>query len=100
MSKLILTAAMGISLIGALPASQAQAQSAGGQDNEVALLKAQLKQMEQKLDQLQKQTTANTASAAKANAKVDAKVASLGNGLNTPYPVKGPILNSGVVVTM
>jgi phosphate-selective porin OprO and OprP len=99
MSKLKLTAAVGLSLISALTASQAQAQSAGGQDNEVALLKAQLKQMEQKLDQLQKQTTANTASAAKANAKVDAKVASLGN-LNTAYPVKGPVAKYAAVVTM
>jgi len=52
-----------ISLIGALITSRAEAQSASGPDAEIALLKQQLKLMEQKLDKLQKQTTANTAAA-------------------------------------
>jgi phosphate-selective porin OprO/OprP len=87
-----------MSLIGALVASQAQAQSAGGSDAEIAALKQQLRLMEQKLDKLQKQTTANTTAAANANAKADAttKVANA----NAAYPVKGPIAPSGVVVSM
>jgi phosphate-selective porin OprO and OprP len=84
------------SLVGALIASQAQAQSTGGNDAEIALLKQQLRLMEQKLDQLQKQTAANTAAAAKANAKADAKVA-VANG-NAAYPIK--VAPSDVIVTM
>jgi phosphate-selective porin OprO and OprP len=96
-----LPAAAAVGLIGALISSQAQAQSAGGSggaDSEIALLKQQLKLMEQKLDKLQKQTAANTTAAANANAKVDAKV-NLANA-NATYPVKGPIAPSGAVVSM
>ena len=63
-----------------------------------ALLKQQLRLMEQKLDRLQKQTTANTAAAANANAKADAKV-NVANA-NAAYPVKGPIVPPDAVVHM
>ena len=63
------TAAIG--LAGALAASQAHAQSASNSDQEIALLKQQLKLLEQKLDKLQKQSEANAAAAA--NAKEDAR---------------------------
>ncbi|MEO6840386.1 MAG: porin [Bradyrhizobium sp.] len=105
MSRATTTAAAAISLIGALITSRAEAQSAGGPDTEIALLKQQLRLMEQKLDKLQKQTAANTAAAANANAKVDArtktdiKTVNLANA-NAAYPVKGPVATSGVVVTM
>ena len=85
-----------LGLIGALMASQAHAQSAGSNDAEIALLKQQLRLMEQKLDKLQKQTSENTVTAAKA--KADAKVA-VANA-NAAYPVKGPVAPSDVVVSM
>ena len=107
MSKTTLTTAASISLMMTLITSPARAQSASGADAEIALLKQQLKLMEQKLDKLQKQTAANTAAAATANAKVDAKVKAdtkavnlAGANANTSYPVKGPVAPSGVVVTM
>jgi phosphate-selective porin OprO/OprP len=107
MSKTTLTTAASMSLMMVLITSPARAQSASGADAEIALLKQQLKLMEQKLDQLQKQTAANTAAAATANAKADAKmkadakVVDLANAnANAPYPVKGPVAPSGVVVTM
>jgi phosphate-selective porin OprO/OprP len=103
-----LTTAAAIGLAGALT-SQAQAQSAGGQDAEIAVLKQQLRLMEQKLDKLEKQTAANTTAAAKATAKVkkveaktnktDTKLANLGDA-NAAYPVKGPVAPFGAVVTM
>src|SRR5277367_2435827 len=105
MSRTTLTTAVSMSLMMALITSPARAQSASGADAEIALLKQQLKLMEQKLDELQKQTAANTAAAATANAKADAnvkagaKVVNLANA-SAPYPVKGPVAPSGVVVTM
>lgn len=90
--------AVAVSLVGALMASQAHAQSTGSNDAEIALLKQQLRLMEQKLDKLQKQTAANTAAAAKASAKADAKV-TVANA-NAAYPVKGPAAPSDAVVTM
>jgi phosphate-selective porin OprO and OprP len=102
MTKSKLLASVAFSVAGALMASQAHAQSAGGNDTEIALLKQQLRLMEQKLEKLEKQTAANTSAAAKANAKADAKaepkvtVASA----NAAYPVKGPVVPSDVVVTM
>jgi phosphate-selective porin OprO and OprP len=96
MSKTKLMTATAIGLIGVLATSHAQAQSGGGSDAEIALLKEQLRIMEQKLDKLQRQTTANTAAAASANAKVDARVANV----NAAYPVKGPIAASDAVVHM
>jgi phosphate-selective porin OprO/OprP len=101
-------AATAIGLAGALAASQAQAQSAGNSEQEIALLKQQLKMLEQKLDKLQSQTAANTAATAKARqeAKAEAKAearseakAALANA-NAAIPVKGPVAPSGVVVTM
>jgi phosphate-selective porin OprO/OprP len=89
--------AAAVGLIGILATLPAHAQSASS-DPEIALLKQQLKLMEQKLDKLQKQTTANATAAASANAKVDAKVVSVANA-NAAY-TKGPIAPSGVVVTM
>ncbi len=95
MSKAKLTTVAAVSLIGALVASQAQAQSAGGADTEIALLKQQLKLMEQKLEKLQKQTAANTTAAANANAKAT----SVANA-KAAYPAKGPVASSGAVVSM
>ena len=89
-------AAAAAGLIGALLASQADAQSSN--DAEIAALKQQLRLMEQKLDRLQRQTTANTAAAA--NAKAEAKVA-VANA-NAAYPTKGPVAPppNAAVVTM
>src|SRR5215510_3462103 len=65
--------AVAIGVIGALMTSQARAES-GDAAAEIALLKKQLRLMEEKLDKLQKQTAANTEAAADANAKAaDAK---------------------------
>jgi phosphate-selective porin OprO/OprP len=58
----------------AVAIGEARAQSAANNEAEIALLKQQLRLMEQKLDKLQKQTAANSAAAAKANEKADAKV--------------------------
>src|SRR3984957_3511848 len=88
MSRAKAMTAAAISLIGALITTRAEAQSAGGPDAEITLLKEQLRLMEQKLEKLQKQTAANTTAAAKANAKVDAKVVNVAS-TNTAYPVKG-----------
>ncbi|MDB5502910.1 MAG: hypothetical protein JWR89_2812 [Tardiphaga sp.] len=90
-------AAAAAGLIGVLATLPAYAESASS-DAEIALLKQQLKLMEQKLDRLQKQTQANTSAAATANAKADAKVVSVASA-NAAY-TKGPIAPSGVVVTM
>jgi phosphate-selective porin OprO/OprP len=96
MTTIKFATATAVGLIGAMMASQAQAQSAAG-DTEIALLKQQLRLMEQKLDKLQRQTSANTAAAANANAKVDARVG-VANA-NAAY-VKGPIAPPDVVVKM
>jgi phosphate-selective porin OprO and OprP len=104
----MMTMAAAIALATMLTA-HAQAQSAGNQDAEIALLKQQLRLMEQKLDKLEKQTQANTSAAAKATAKVekveaktgaktDAKLADTANA-NAAYPVRAPA-TSGVVVSM
>jgi phosphate-selective porin OprO and OprP len=98
MTKPTLSATVVLGMAGALIASQAHGQSAGGNDAEIALLKQQLRLMEQKLDRLQKQTEANAASAAKANAKADPKVTVA--SANAAYAVKGPVAPSDVVVTM
>ena len=62
-------AATAIGLAGVLAASQAQAQTASSSEQEIALLKQQLKMLEQKLDKLQSQTAANTAATAKTKAE-------------------------------
>src|SRR4051794_28766895 len=81
-------------LIGALFASQAYAESA---DAEIALLKQQLRLMEQKLDRLQKQTSANTATA-KENAKAEAP-ARVANA-NAAYAAKVPVAPPDAIVKM
>jgi phosphate-selective porin OprO/OprP len=98
MSKTTIPTALAVGLIGALAAMPAHAQSAGASsDAEIALLKQQLRLMEQKIDKLQKQSAANSAAVATTNAKVDAKVVNA----NAAYPVKGaPITVAGAVVTM
>ena len=101
-------AATAIGLAGVLAASQAQAQSAGNSDQEIALLKQQLKMLEQKLDKLQSQTAANTAAAAKtrAEAKAEAKAEARSEAkavvanANAAFPVKGAPQVAGVIVTM
>ena len=93
------TVAIAIGLFGAMIASRAHAQSTSNENAEIALLKQQLRSMEQKLDKLQKQTTANTNAAATANAKADARATGAAN-VNGAIPVKGSIAPSDVVVTM
>ncbi|MET4034495.1 phosphate-selective porin OprO/OprP [Bradyrhizobium sp. JR7.2] len=101
-------AATAIGLAGALAASQAQAQTASSSDQEIALLKQQLKMLEQKLDKLQSQTAANTAATAKAKveAKAEAKAEARSEAkavvanANAAIPLKGPAPASGAVVTM
>jgi phosphate-selective porin OprO/OprP len=92
MSRTKTGVATAVGLIGAMVASQAHAQSAGSNDAEIAMLRQQLRLMEQKLDKLQRQTAANTAAAANASAKADDAKASatvrVANA-NAAYPVKG-----------
>ena len=95
MSKATFGTATAFGLIGALIASPGHAESA---DAEIALLKQQLRLMEQKLDRLQKQTSANTAAAAKGNAKADTAV-SVANA-NAAYAAKAPVAPAGAIVTM
>ncbi len=95
------TAALGLATV--LAASQAHAESVSNSDQEIALLKQQLKLLEQKLDKLQKQTAANTAATAnaKAEAKAEARSEATAAVANAnALPVKGPVASSGVVVTM
>src|ERR1700681_2727448 len=77
--------------------SQVRAQSASSTESEIAVLKKQLRLMEEKLDRLQKQTAASTAAAAKANAKTEAnaKVSVDANGV---VPVKAPAAPPDAVV--
>src|SRR5579871_720911 len=102
-------AAVAVGIAGALVASPARSESGSGNDAEIALLKQQLRMLEQKLDKLQQQTTDNAKAAADANSKAakananakaaDAKAATVANA-NAAIPVKGPVAPSGVVVTM
>ncbi len=95
--------ATAVAVIGLATASSAHAQSASSNDAEIALLKQQLKMMEQKLDRLQKQTTANTQAAATATAKAEnakAEVKTAVMNANAAYPVKGTAPIAGVIVTM
>lgn len=97
-----------LGIAGAFAASGVHAQSASSSDQEIALLKQQLKMLEQKLDKLQNQTAANTAATAKARAeaKAEAKAEARSEAkavvanANAAIPVKGPVAPSGVVVTM
>jgi phosphate-selective porin OprO/OprP len=117
MSKAKHTAAA-IGMIGALMASQARAETADSAA-EIALLKKQLRLMEEKLDRLQKQTVANTEAAADAKAKADdakakadnvkadtvraradsAKAISVANA-NAAIPIKAPVPHLDAVVHM
>ena len=107
MSKARFLAATALGLIVALGASRVHAESTGGNDTEIALLRQQLRLMEQKLDKLQRQTNANTNAAANANAKADAKVetakvdpkVNLANA-NAAYPIKGTAPLADAVVHM
>jgi phosphate-selective porin OprO/OprP len=100
--KTFIAATLGIA--GAFAASGAQAQSASNSDQEIALLKQQLKMLEQKLDKLQSQTAANTAATAKTKAEAKAEARSEAKAVvanaNAAYPVKGAPPLSGVIVTM
>ena len=69
-------------------AAPAYAETANTNDAEIAMLKQQLKLMEQKLDKLQKQTTANTATAASANTKAEARTVDVSKE-PPAYPIKG-----------
>jgi phosphate-selective porin OprO/OprP len=93
--------------VAAVSVQQAHAES--GSDAEIALLKQQLRMLEQKLDNLQKQTNANAKAAA--NAKVEAKAAAKAEAkaeaqvavanANAAIPTKGPVVPpSGAVVSM
>jgi phosphate-selective porin OprO and OprP len=98
------TFASSLCLCGALVASQACAESTSNSEQEIALLKQQLKMLEQKLDRLQSQTAANAVTAAKAKAEVKAEARSEATAVvanaNAAIPVKSPAPASGVVVTM
>ncbi|WP_240543204.1 OprO/OprP family phosphate-selective porin [Bradyrhizobium canariense] len=102
------TFASSLCLCGALVASQACAESTSNSEQEIALLKQQLKMLEQKLDRLQSQTAANAVTAARAKAEVKTQVkaearseakAVVANA-NAAIAVKSPAPASGVVVTM
>src|SRR5260370_23679879 len=93
------TVAIAIGLFGAMIASRAHAQSTSNENAQIALLKQQLRLMEQKLDKVQKQTTANTNGAGVANAKADARATGAAN-VNATIPVRGSIAPSDVVVKM
>ena len=97
------TVAVAATSFSAVTVQQLHAQSAGS-EAEIALLKQQLRLLEQKLDRLQKQTAANTTATAKAKAeaKAEAKIEARAAvaSANAAIPVKGPIAPSGVVVTM
>src|SRR5260370_30092902 len=71
MSRARLTVAVAIGLFAAMIGSRAHAQSTDNDEAEIALLKQQLRSVEQKIDKLQKQTEANANAAAAANAKED-----------------------------
>ena len=79
-------------------ASQARAESASSADAEIAALKKQLHQLEEKLDRLQTKTTANAVPAAKASVKADSKARVVDS--NATVPVKAPIAPTGTIVTM
>src|SRR5258708_16444228 len=95
MSRARLTVAVAIGLFAAMIGSRAHAQSTDNDEAEIALLKQQLRSVEQKLDKLQKQTMANAHAAAAANARA----ASVAGG-NAATPVKGPTAPSDVAVKL
>lgn len=98
--KILKAAALGVA--GALTASQVHAQAASNNDQEIALLKQQLRMLEQKLDKLQKQTASNTAAAtrAKTEAKAEARAEAAAAMASAPMPAKVAAAPTGVLVTM
>jgi phosphate-selective porin OprO/OprP len=84
-----------------LAASPAFAESAGN-DAEIALLKQQLRLLEQKLDRLEKQGAANAkaVATAKAEAKATVTTANAAIPAKAAIPPKGAAAPSDVVVTM
>jgi phosphate-selective porin OprO/OprP len=89
-----------IALVATFAVSQASAQSASSTDEEIAMLKKQLRLMEEKLDRLQKQTTANTVATAKANAKAKAEPKVSVADSNATIPVKVPAPPPEAIVKM
>jgi len=101
MKMKIATAAIWAVGVGALAASPAVAQSAGS-DAEIALLKQQMRLLEQKLDKLEKQSTANAKAAASAKAEAKEAVANANAAVppKAALPVKVAAAPSDVVVSM
>ena len=93
MSRKITTVAICAFGVWALAVSPAVAQSASN-DSEIALLKQQLRLLEQKLDRLEKQGAANAKAAASAKAEAKAPAASA----NPAIPAK-PAISPSVAVT-
>ena len=87
--------AMVLTLVG----SQVRAQSASSTETEIAALKKQLLQVEEKLDRLQKQTAAKTVAAAKANAGTEAN-AKVSVDASGAVPVKAPAAPPNSIVKM
>jgi phosphate-selective porin OprO/OprP len=81
----------------AITIQNGHAQSAGGSEAAIALLKQQLRLLEQKLDKIQWQTSANTAATANAKAEAKAEAKAAVASANAAIP---PVAPSGVVVTM
>ena len=97
------TAALG--LAGALATSQVHAQSASSGDQEIALLKQQLRLLEQKLDKTSEADDGEYCSRRKCQSgsqgRSESRSARRRSRTPTrPIPVKGPVAPSGVVVTM
>ena len=108
MRRQFTTAAVWVVSAGALAASPAAAQSAGN-DSEIALLKQQLRLLEQKLDKLEKQGAANAKAAATARSEAKAAEAKASEtkaavaSANAAIPAKAippRAAPSDVVVTM
>lgn len=100
-------AAVAVGLAGLLMSSQGRAETADSSAAEIALLKKQLRLMEEKLDRLQKQTAVNTAAAADAKAKAADAKAKVDSGstvnlanAHAAIPVKGPVPPPDAVVHM
>src|ERR1700751_3231547 len=91
----LMTTAAPVSLLRALAATQAPAQSAGSNDAEIAALKQQLRLMEQKIEKLQRQSTVNAQAAARANEKVDTVA-----NANAAIPTKAKAPPSAVVAPL
>src|SRR5215475_8876948 len=79
--------------VGALTVSPAVAEPSGN-DAEIALLKQQLRLLEQKLDKLEKQSAASAAAAASAKADAKAAVANA----NAAVPAKAAVPRSGAAI--